>query len=163
MNAVKHGYFKVIIRTVDTDVLVLAIAAFHLLNITELWVAFATGKCFTYLPVHEMAISLGPENCKALPFLHTFNGCDTVSSSAGWGKKTVWDVWKAFDEASLIFCALASTPSSVEDHLGILERFVVFHYDHASSAVVMNEARKQLFSPKGSCCNQLEHYKAPFR
>ncbi|KAG7160440.1 hypothetical protein Hamer_G001690, partial [Homarus americanus] len=35
-NAAKHGYFKVMIRTVDTAVLVLAISAFHLLNITEL-------------------------------------------------------------------------------------------------------------------------------
>ncbi|KAG7165016.1 hypothetical protein Hamer_G004762 [Homarus americanus] len=37
---------------------------------------------------------------------------------------------------------MASTPSSVEDHLGVLERFVVLLYDRASSSVV-NEASKQ--------------------
>ena len=43
---------------------------------------------------HEMAGALGPERCIALPFVHAFSGCDTVSSFAGRGKKTVWEIWK---------------------------------------------------------------------
>ena len=55
-DAVNHGYSKVMIRTVDSDVLVLAIAAAHQLNIDKLWVAFASGKTFRYLPAHEIAV-----------------------------------------------------------------------------------------------------------
>ena len=29
----------------------------------ELWLAFSTRKHFRYLPAHDMAINLGPENC----------------------------------------------------------------------------------------------------
>lgn len=54
-DALKEGYTKVSLRTVDTDVLVLAVATAQRLNITELWVAFGTGKNFRHLAAHEMA------------------------------------------------------------------------------------------------------------
>ena len=42
-DAVKQGCNKVSIRTVDTDVVVLAVASAQRLNITELWIAFGAG------------------------------------------------------------------------------------------------------------------------
>ena len=35
------------------------------LDITELWVAFGTGKSFRHLAAHEMAKALGPDRCTA--------------------------------------------------------------------------------------------------
>ena len=118
-DAANHGYAKVMIRTVDSDVLVLAITAVQQLSVDEIWVALASGKSFRYLPAHEMARALGPEKCIALPFLHAFSGCDTVSSFAGRGKKTVWEIWNIFEEVTQAFCTLASTPdpSTVDDQL----------------------------------------------
>ena len=107
-DAVNHGYGRVMVRTVDSDVLVLAIAAVQQLSIDELWIAFGSGKSLRYLPAHEMAGALGPERCIALPFVHAFSGCDTVSSFAGRGKKTVWEIWKVFNEVTPAFCSLAS-------------------------------------------------------
>ena len=74
--------------------LVLAITAVQQLSVDEIRVAFASGKSFRCLPAHEMAHALGPEKCIniALPFLHAFSGCDTVSSFAGRGKKTVCEI-----------------------------------------------------------------------
>jgi len=57
-DAVTQGYSKVSIRTVDTDVVVLAVTAAGRLDIDELWVAFGTGKNFRFLAVHEMAVAL---------------------------------------------------------------------------------------------------------
>ena len=54
-DAVKQGYTNVSIRTVDTDIVVLALAAAERLNIDELWVAFGTGKSFRLLAAHEKA------------------------------------------------------------------------------------------------------------
>jgi len=54
----KYGYNKVSIRTVDTDVVVLAVTSAQRLNITELWIAFDAGKNCRYLPAHEMANAL---------------------------------------------------------------------------------------------------------
>ena len=110
-DSVMHGYHKVMIRTVDSDVLVLAVLAVQQLNIDELWIAFSSGKYFMYLPAYEMAHALGPQKCIALPFVHAFSGCDTVSCFAGHGKKTVWNVWEIFDEITP-FSALTVRPDA---------------------------------------------------
>ena len=129
----KEGYTKVSVRTVDTDVLVLAVTAAQRLSITELWVDFGTGKNFRLLAAHEMARALGPDRCIALPMFHAFTGCDTVSSFGGRGKKTAWDTWMTFDDVTRAFCALANTPDAIDDWMEPLEQFVVLLYDRTSS------------------------------
>ena len=148
-DAVKEGYTKVSVRTVDTDVLVLAVTAAQRLSITELWVGFGTGKNFRLLAAHEMARTLGPDRCIALPVFHAFTGCDTVSSFGGRGKKTAWDTWMTFDDVTRAFCALANTPDAIDDWMEPLEQFVVLLYDRTSSQESVNQARKQLFTQKG--------------
>ena len=56
-------------------------------NLFELWVAFGTGKSFRFIAAHEIAYTLGPDRCEALPMFHAFTGCDTVSCFGGRGKK----------------------------------------------------------------------------
>jgi len=70
------------IQTVDSDVLVLAIAAVQQIPIDGLWLAFATGKSFIYLPTRKIAFSHGPEIWNTLSFLHAFSGCGTVSENS---------------------------------------------------------------------------------
>ena len=70
-HAAQHSHHKLLIRTVDTDVVVLAVmVAQRLLDEDELWIAFGTGKALRYLPAHEMSASLGPEKAHALPIFH---------------------------------------------------------------------------------------------
>ena len=140
-DAVKEGYTKVIIRTVDTDVVVLAVASAQRHKSTEVWVAFSTGKNFRFLAAHEMARVLGPDRCIALTVFHAFTGCDTVSCFGGRGKRTVWDTWRAYEDVTIAFCSLATNES--------LERFVILMYDRTSSLECVNQARKQLFTQKG--------------
>ncbi len=55
-DAVARGFSKILVRTVDTDVVVLAIATVQEIGMIEIWIAFGTGKDFTmsqpmrYLP-----------------------------------------------------------------------------------------------------------------
>ena len=78
-----QGYKKITVRTSDTDVVVLAVYTFSLLNIAnlQLWIAFGTGKLFRYLAVRNIAEKLGPERARALPLFHSFTGCDTFHLS----------------------------------------------------------------------------------
>ena len=147
-DAVKHGYTKVSVRTVDTDVVVLAVTAAQRLNIDELWVAFATGRSFRFLAAHEIAKTLGPNKCRALPFFHAFTGCDTVSCFGGRGKKTAWETWKSDDGVTAAFGALSATPNSttIDECIAPLQRFVALLYDRTSSQEHVNDARKQLFT-----------------
>ena len=45
-HAAKHGHQKVSIRTVDTDVVVLAVAQIQHLQISELWIEFGIGNVY---------------------------------------------------------------------------------------------------------------------
>ena len=87
MDATKNGCRRALLRTVDTNVVTLAIASISQLNADEVWVAFGVGKYFRYIPAHEIAAALGPLRSKCLPMFRSITGCDTVSSFNGIGKK----------------------------------------------------------------------------
>ena len=57
-----------------------------------------------------------------------------MSCFGGWGKKTAWDTWKSDDGVSAAYCAMTATPNptTVDECLGPLERFVVLLCDHTS-------------------------------
>ena len=54
-NASKDGHTKAYVRTVDTDVVILAISFFQQLGLEELWVGFGTGPTYKDIPVHELS------------------------------------------------------------------------------------------------------------
>ncbi|CAC5385431.1 unnamed protein product [Mytilus coruscus] len=85
-DAVKHGLKRVMIRTVDTDVAVIAVSLFRDdIGADEPWLAFGSGKSFRYISIHDLPNALGIERSHTLPVFHAFTGCDTVSSFAGKG------------------------------------------------------------------------------
>jgi hypothetical protein len=59
------------------------------------------------LKLNDIVRSLGPRS-KALPFVHAFTGCDSVSAFVGKGKKTVWQAWNVFENATEVFNCLSS-------------------------------------------------------
>ena len=85
---------RIIIKSPDTDVLLLCIHFFpSMRNTKELW--FKTGTVTRtkdgrrYLPVHDICHIHGPLVCKLLPAVHALTGCETTSSFFRIGKKTV--------------------------------------------------------------------------
>ena len=94
-HAAQHGHHQILIRTVDTDVVVLVVFAITYLPARcEVWLAFGTGKSFRYMAANQIAVSLGPHMSCALPIFHALTCCDTISRFAGHGKKTAWSTWK---------------------------------------------------------------------
>ena len=60
-DAMNCGFKSVMLRTVGTNVVVLAIAHFQgLPNIEQLGIAFGTSNDFRYIPIHEIASALCP-------------------------------------------------------------------------------------------------------
>ena len=142
---------KVAIRTVDTDV-----ASFNNINPDELWIALGTGSSFRYIAVHQLAAAMNPRQCATLPIFHALTGCDIVSSFAGRGKKTAWEIWKVFPEVIDAFEELLRMPSDVsEESMSLLERFVVLMYDRTCDIMKINDARKQLFAHKSRALDNI--------
>ena len=149
-DAANKGSKKCLIRTVDTDILVLTIAYVERIGVEELWVAFGTGKGFCYLPAHEIACALGSPKAASLPMFHAFTGCDTVSAFAGKGKKTMWAVWRVYPEITEAFVDVCSGTDVIStEATSLIERFVILVYDRTSQLKDVNEVRKDLFTRKG--------------
>ena len=88
------------VRTVDTDVFILLVAYYRMLQqrgADEVIAFFGSGKHVRYFNIKEIALTLKEEICTALPFFHSFSGCDTVSSFFNKGKCKLWDTWMQID------------------------------------------------------------------
>ena len=147
-HAALHGHLKTLIRTVDTDVVVLAVSVAATLGAGyELWLAFGTRKHFRYLAGHEMAIALGTRKAQALPMFHALTGCDTVSSFVGHGKKTAWSTWNVQPQLTDAMLNLSCAPSNVQDDvMHTIERYVILLYDRTSTCTDIDKARRKMFA-----------------
>lgn len=102
-DAAKQGYKKIMIQTVDTDVVVLAVSMVQDIDVNELLVSIGVGKHLRYLAVHEISNSLGKNKSRALQGFHAFTGCDQTSAFAAKGEKTAWETWKSLDDVTSAF------------------------------------------------------------
>ena len=122
---------KVLIRTLDTDVVAISVSLFGQLHLLGLWLAIQTGKHLRCLDIHKIAVLLGLEKWKCLTLFHTFNGCDQVLFFAGRGKKAAWNTWNHFGELTTSFPSM-SLLRKLEDiisHSVSIERFELLPYD----------------------------------
>ena len=144
-HAARHGHQIILVRIVDTDVVVMV--AGRLSPEHEVWLAFGTGKNFRYLSAHQIAVSVGLEKSLALPMFHALTGCDTVSEFVGHGKQTAWSTWNAFPELTDALLELAHVPTEVtEPIMKVFERFIVLLYDRTSTCTDVDRARKKMFA-----------------
>ena len=153
-DAIQSSFTKIIVRSVDTDVLVLVEALVQKLQALasesiQLWVAFGTGEHLRYLAAHEIANTFNNNAALALPAFQAFTGCDTVSCFYGKSKKTALDTWKSFPEVTPVFIALSRAQTEIaEEWMLTPECFVVLLYERTSSSSSVNDTTKQLFTHK---------------
>ena len=138
------------VRTSDTDVVVLLVSEMQNIGADEVWVAFGVQQKIRYIGVYKIARKLSPRKSKALRFFHSFTGCYVTSSFAGKGKRSAWVAWRVCPMITDVLCDLASQPSNVPDEaMQELERFVAVMYVRTSELFKVNDARQSMFS-KGS-------------
>ena len=91
IDALNKGQKSCLVRTVDTDVVVILIEKLHYLlhanADADIWVAFGAGKHFTYWHINYAYNDLGEQKSLALRPFHCFTGSDTTSAFHGRGKK----------------------------------------------------------------------------
>ena len=70
-DAINRGARNVLVRNVDTDVIVILIGLFFDINSSAtatIWVAFGTGRNFRYYNINSIVQALGADKSQALPF-----------------------------------------------------------------------------------------------
>jgi hypothetical protein len=81
---------NILVKTVDTDVVVILVAAFRKVlfinNKVSIWVEFGMGKTVRHLHINSIYHKLGENKSRSLPMFHALTGCDSTSNYLGRGK-----------------------------------------------------------------------------
>lgn len=151
-HAAEQGHKVAFVRTVDTDVVVIATYFFPKLKLEELWVGLGSGKHYKDVPVHEVSNCLGPEKCSALLLFYAMTGTDQTSAFKNIGKKKAWIAWDHLgDELTQVFITLTDDPTKLSidsDQMNMIQRFTVAQYDLKSDMSSVNQARRFMFTKK---------------
>lgn len=156
IDAAKHGHKNIVVKTVDTDVIVILVGLFsQIVNdhpLLQINVEFGVGKDLRVVSINKLHASLGNDISNSLPFFHAFTGSDSTSGFRGKGKKTIFKIWKSFPEVTQTFLKISRNPFEAinisSDIFKALERFTVLIYDKTSDSKSVNETRMNLFCKK---------------
>ncbi|KAG5872476.1 hypothetical protein JTB14_025661 [Gonioctena quinquepunctata] len=161
LHSLQLGAKSILVRTVDTDVIVILIGTFCKLIVTQpladIWVAFGMGKHYRFFHINAICISLGESKSRALPVFHSFSGCDTTSAFKS--KKSIWEAWQAFQDVTDTFVYLATHPFQLliadPEHFKKLERLTAVLYDKTTPFSSINQIKKGLFCQKNRAMDKL--------
>ncbi len=162
-NSLENGLSSILIRTVDTDVVVIWIGEFYkfqeIYPEVNIWVAFGTGKHFRHYHINTLCEMLGKDKSCSLPPFQAFTGCDSTSFFFGKTKKSAWDAWNYYPDVIKAFHHIVENPFDIvtlkSTHFKTLERFTVVLYDKFSTLQSVNEAHKELFCKKNKSLENL--------
>ena len=136
LEAIDAGYGNIIVKCRDTDVLLLLLH-FTRDKICHVWMMSGTSKEQECFPVHAINEALAPAVVENVLGFHAITGCDTVSSFAGHGKKSCWNVYLQHPEL-LHGVGRDGALSDVEEFVCML-----YKSPHCSSGV--DKARHDMF------------------
>lgn len=144
---------SVLVRTVDTDVVVILVGKLNLFRDinpgVNLWVAFGMGRNFSLISINSIGDFLCEARSVSLPVFHALTGCDTTSTFYGKGKKSAWQAWVQYPNVTPTFKFLANNPfhqlTVDSSHFQQIERFAVIMYDKLSPSSSINRTRMDLF------------------
>ncbi|XP_052129864.1 uncharacterized protein LOC127751028 [Frankliniella occidentalis] len=142
-SAAANGCPRVLIRTVDSDVVVLAVWTASKVAMDELWLSYGVGKHQKFIAAHEIAKKLGPAKCEVLPAFHILTGCDITSSFGSVGKKTAFDTWMLTPDATEGLQQLSD--GRLNEALPLLEKLVIRMYSKKCAETKLNSCRRALF------------------
>ena len=148
-DGAEHGKNNILLRTVDTDVVVIGISMAQTLVVTVSGshsVLPPANHTFRYIDATAMAQALGDAKC-GLPAFRALTGCDVTSPFAGYGKRTARTAWGANDDTmSGPTLSRMPTTESVMNVLPIIRRSIVIMYDRGRSESNVNGERLVLFT-----------------
>ena len=82
VHLLKCGFQNILVLSGDTDVLVILLHFFFVLQemgLKELWVKSGIRESVRHIPVHTLASKLGKELCEVIPAVHVLTGSDYTS------------------------------------------------------------------------------------
>ena len=134
-HASKNSYRSVIIVSEDTDVLVLCLAYQSRIP-SSLYQKCGSQTRARFVDIATIRQAFGEELCNALPGIHSFTGCDTVSAFAGRVKVRAVTLAKRDRPTLEMFQQLGTTWHLSDDIFNRLQKFTCVLYSATKTQIV---------------------------
>lgn len=138
---------KILVKSSDTDVLVILLGHIFELRQFEIWLMSSTNREVDDNCVNctKLGNILGENMCKALPGFHAYTGCDFTASFYKKGKSRPFEILKSNEKYQIMFAELNS-PNDIENEekIATLQQFTCQMYG-IQECVDVNLARVLLF------------------
>ena len=140
---------RIVIQSPDTDVAVLAIYAYEMIQCNEMWFKTGVKDKVRFIPVHRIAEKLGKSVCAAIPAFHALTGCDSTSGLFQIGKKKGWKVFVKYPSLHDSVGNLGSQIPPPALTVEACERFICSLYTtHKKAGVTADDVRYWMFCQK---------------
>lgn len=146
-HAAHSQYLSVIIVSEDTDVLILSLAFCSIIG-CDIYMRLGTKNRTRLIFINKMASHLGSATSLALPGLHAFTGCDTVSSFSGQSKIKGFKLLVENEEFKNCFTHLGDEWQLSEEVFKGLQVFTCKLYASRTDREEVNDLRYDLWRAK---------------
>ena len=137
----------IIIASQDTDVFIMSLS-FACEFACQVYIKSSTQTREKFVDLQKLAAAVGHNTCCALPGLHSFTGCDTVSAFWGKGKISAFQIMQKNMKYQDAFTQLGKKWSVPRDLFNVLQEFTCKLYATRCPNATINELRYQLFRAK---------------
>ena len=140
---------NVVVRNVNTNVVVIALGYFHQLQDKRIWVesSVQSKNNLTYISINQLFDQLVEPLGKALTFYHAFTGCDYTSSFNRKGKIKPFKLLQKNPELQDALLNLSYSEGISDDIKSIIESFVCQMYGRKKTYSI-DQARLEIFVTK---------------
>ncbi|XP_078353848.1 uncharacterized protein LOC144638526 [Oculina patagonica] len=138
---------SVIIASEDTDVLIICLSVAPTFG-CHLFIKCGTQNRERFVDVLKVAAAVGHNMCSALPGMHAFTGCDTVSAFGGKGKISALKLVQKNRKYQDAFSQLGKDWSMSSTLFSVLQEFTCKLYANRCPSNTVNDLRYQLFRAK---------------
>jgi len=125
---------KILVKTADTDILVILLGNLHKFPNLQIWLANSTSKkgknkdeiCINCT---DLWIKLGPTLCLALPAFHAFTGTDYTAAFFNKGKVRPFNIFVKHPKIQQVFATLTNANDIFdEDKIEVVQEFTCCMY-----------------------------------
>lgn len=154
---------RVLIKASDTDVLVIVLGNIHKVPDLKIWLVGSTTKRsanndLNCISCTDLAASLGPTLCLALPAFHAFTGSDYTAAFYNKGKVRPFKIFSQNNTFQEVFSSLRSLADACDENkTDIIQTFVCLMYG-VKNCNRVNMARYIMFTRIYSSSNNNERF-----
>ncbi len=158
-NAVHYLHpARIVIWSMDTDVLAMCPCYKILLNIEKMYVKTGKGRKIRYIPIHDVVNNLPRDLCLALPHIHSLSGCDSTSALSGHGKNAFFKCFEndqglIHDIQGLGQDPITITPAAIDACLKVM--YKLYDKTNRLSSQGYEYFRYNIFAKKGLSSDKL--------